>query len=173
MSEPIQLVAVGDEVRRPMLEILAADVRRAAGVACIAADRYLNPAKAFDPIRRQYHSTKILSDMVGFGDGSRVLGVTEYDLFVPILTYVFGEAQWPGRYAVVSIHRLREEFYGLPPDEAVLRARLLKEALHEIGHTFGLRHCADWRCAMASAHAVELLDVKEPQFCGACRAFIG
>ncbi|MEO8657775.1 MAG: archaemetzincin family Zn-dependent metalloprotease [Bryobacteraceae bacterium] len=172
MSEPIQLVAVGDQVRRPLLETLAADVSGALGLPCVAADRYLNPVNALDPVRRQYHSTKILRDMAALGNGSRVLGVTEYDLFVPILTYVFGEAQLPGRYAVVSLHRLHDEFYGLPPDEAVLRQRLLKEALHEIGHTFGLRHCADWRCAMASAHAVELLDVKEPQFCSSCRSFI-
>jgi len=90
-------------------------------------------------------------------------------LFVPVLTFVFGEAQLDGNCATVSFARLREEAYGLPAHEDVLRERLLKEAIHELGHTFGLRHCADWRCVMTSSHAVERLDVKSAEFCGECR----
>ena len=70
---------------------------------------------------------------------------------------------------MVSTARLHEEFYGLPPREDLLRERLVKEAAHEFGHTFGLRHCADWRCVMSSSHAVERLDVKGAEFCAACR----
>jgi archaemetzincin len=87
---------------------------------------------------------------------------------VPILTFVFGEAQLQGGCALVSTHRLHEEFYGLETREELTRERLLKEAVHELGHTFGLRHCRDWRCAMASTHAVERLDLKEAAFCPAC-----
>ena len=83
---------------------------------------------------------------------ARELGVTVGDLYVPLLTFVFGEAQVDGSCATVSTARLRKEFYGLPADEALLRERLLKESLHELGHTFGLRHCADWRCVMASSY---------------------
>ena len=100
---------------------------------------------------------------------ARVLGVTACDLYVPVLTFVFGEAQLDGNCAVVSTARLHEEFYGLPAREDLLRERLVKEAAHELGHTFGLRHCADWRCVMASSHAVERLDVKGAEFCAACR----
>ena len=100
---------------------------------------------------------------------ARVLGVTACDLYVPVLTFVFGEAQLDGNCAVVSLARLQEEFYGMPPRDDLLRERLVKEAAHELGHTFGLRHCADWRCVMASSHAVERLDVKGAEFCGACR----
>jgi archaemetzincin len=100
---------------------------------------------------------------------ARVLGVTACDLFVPVLTFVFGEAQLDGNCAVVSTARLHEDFYGMPARTDLLRERLVKEAAHELGHTFGLRHCADWRCVMASSHAVERLDVKTAEFCGACR----
>jgi archaemetzincin len=86
-----------------------------------------------------------------------------------VLTFVFGEAQVDGNCALVSTARLAEEFYGMPAREDLLRERLIKEAAHELGHTFGLRHCADWRCVMASSHAVERLDVKGAEFCRACR----
>ena len=84
---------------------------------------------------------------------ARVLGVTTCDLYVPVLTFVFGEAQLDGNCAVVSTARLHEEFYGLPRERCLLRERLIKEAAHELGHTFGLRHCPDWRCVMSSSHA--------------------
>ena len=74
-----------------------------------------------------------------------------------------------GPCAVVSAHRLRQEFYGLPADGTLLRQRLLKEAVHELGHAFGLRHCIDYRCAMASAHAVEWIDLRESSLCESCR----
>lgn len=133
----------------------------------------LDAAGALDAAREQYYSTEILRLLQPFAGGdTRVLGVTALDLFVPVLTFVFGEAQLEGNCAVVSFHRLREEFYGLPAREEVLDERLIKEAVHELGHTFGLRHCLSWECVMASSHAVELLDVKGASFCGGCRKAI-
>lgn len=73
-----------------------------------------------------------------------------------------------GACAVISAHRLREEFYGLPPDDGLFLERLTKLALHELGHTFGLGHCSSWNCVMASTHAVERLDLKDAAFCRAC-----
>ena len=126
---------------------------------------------AFHPQRRQYSSTEILKILAPYVSREtwRVLGVTELDLFIPILTFVFGEARLGGRGAVVSLRRLRQEFYGMPADPEILAARLLKESLHELGHTLGLRHCSAYRCAMSSSHAVESIDLKDAEFCARCR----
>ena len=100
----------------------------------------------------------------------RVLGVTAVDLYIPILTFVFGEAQMGGPCAVVSYHRLRQQFYGLPDDYDVLADRLVKEAVHEVGHTFDLTHCRDYSCVMAPSHAVEWIDLKDAVLCPDCEA---
>jgi len=132
----------------------------------------LDPEFAFHPERQQYHSSEILAAMQSglTNDCWRVLGVTAVDLYIPILTFVFGEAQIGGSCAVVSSYRLRQEFYGLPADLTLLRARLLKEAVHELGHTLELTHCHDYRCAMAASHAVEWIDIKEAWLCSECQA---
>ena len=101
-----------------------------------------------------------------------MLGVTALDLYVPVLTFVFGEAQVGGCASLVSMHRLTNRFYGLPADDGLLFDRLVKEAMHEIGHNFGLKHCPDWRCVMTSSHAVERLDVKGDEFCRSCSVLI-
>ena len=134
--------------------------------------RALDPEFAFHPERQQYHSSEILAAMQPMLDDDcwRVLGVTDVDLYIPILTFVFGEAQIGGSCALVSSYRLRQEFYGLPCDEGMLRSRLLKEAVHEIGHTLELTHCQDYRCAMAASHAVEWIDIKEAWLCPECQA---
>jgi len=136
---------------------------------CQVRPECLDVAFARHRMRNQYFSTAILEAMQPLVEpGARLLAVTAVDLYVPVLTFVFGEAQLTGACAVVSLHRLREEFYGLPPREDLLRERLVKESVHELGHTFGLRHCDDWRCVMTSSHAVERLDVKGAEFCFLC-----
>ncbi len=152
------------------LEHLAATLARTFRTPCRIRPDMVDISFSFDDRRQQYHSTAILQRMERAADpDARVLGVTSADLYVPVLTFVFGEAQLDGNCAVVSSARLADEFYGLPPNEALLRERLVKEAAHELGHTFGLRHCPDWRCVMTSSHAVERLDIKGAEFCKACR----
>ena len=102
-------------------------------------------------------------------DGWRILGITALDLYIPILTFVFGEAQLHGNCAVVSSFRLRQEFYGLPADTALFRSRVLKESIHELGHTFELSHCDDYQCVMSPSHGVEWIDLKTNRLCQACR----
>jgi archaemetzincin len=134
--------------------------------------RVLDPEFAFHPERQQYHSSEVLACMQPLlqPNSWRMLGVAAVDLYIPILTFVFGEAQVGGRCALVSSYRLRQEFYGLVPDSGMLRARLFKESVHEIGHTLGLTHCHDYRCAMAASHAVEWIDIKEGWLCDQCRS---
>jgi archaemetzincin len=132
----------------------------------------LDPEFAFHGERQQYHSSEVLHRMQGrlTPDSWRVLGVAAVDLYIPILTFVFGEAQMGGPCAVVSAHRLRQEFYGLPADRNILRQRLLKEAVHEIGHTLNLSHCDDYDCVMAPSHAVEWIDLKDSKLCPNCQS---
>lgn len=128
------------------------------------------PGDAYDAKRGQYKSVEIMKAVARCApaDGTRILGVTEGDLAIPTLTFVFGQAQLDGRVAMMSLARLRQEFYGLPGDEDLLRERVVKEVLHELGHTFGLTHCAEPECVMSLATRVELVDSKEQRYCAQC-----
>lgn len=126
---------------------------------------------AHDPSRMQYHSTRLLKQIRDTApDGeSKVLGITPYDLFLPVLTFLFGQAQVNDRAAVFSTFRLRNGFYGLPADKNALFQRALKEGMHELGHTFGLRHCSVEPCAMNASTYVEDIDIKPAAYCRECQ----
>jgi archaemetzincin len=167
--KPIYLLAVGD-VERRLMDAVRDSLAREYATRCLVDARIVDPAFAYHPERNQYHSTHLVEKLMQFdGAGRQLLGITAVDLFIPILTFVFGEAQLSGSCAVVSYHRLHQSFYGLPPDDDLLVERLIKEAVHEIGHTFGLTHCDDYECVMAASHSVEWLDVKGPALCPDCR----
>jgi archaemetzincin len=166
----VRLLAVG-EVDDELLRGLQRAIPRRLPVSCERLHLALDASTCYHPERQQHHSSEILKLMqtCSEADGGRVIGIAGVDLYIPILKYVFGEAQVQGPCAVVSYYRLRQEFYGLPADKNLLHQRLLKEALHELGHTFGLRHCQDYRCVMASAHAVEWIDLRESEVCALCK----
>jgi archaemetzincin len=170
----ISLVPV-ERVERDHLESLAERLTSRLRVACLIQPDCLNGEFAYNPVRGQYHSTEILKRLLQnpHAESWRILGVTDVDLYIPILTFVFGEAQLGHTGALVSTHRLRPEFYGLPQDPELLQARLLKEALHELGHTFGLQHCPDYLCVMSASHSVERIDLKQADFCLSCAGASG
>jgi len=136
---------------------------------CITYD--IDLEKAFDPTRYQYNSSQILLQLITRPpeDALKVLGVAAVDLFIPILTYVFGEAQLDGTGAVVSLHRLNNKYYGLPENSRLLSERMVKEAVHELGHTFGLIHCNHPQCVLSSSTYVEDVDQKSSELCPYCR----
>jgi archaemetzincin len=134
----------------------------------------INLNDVFDPNRGQFNSSLILRQLITAPptDAERILGVLDVDLFIPILTFVFGEAQLKGIGAVVSVHRLHNRFYGLPENREATTDRLLKEAVHELGHTFGLIHCREPGCVMQSSTYVENIDQKSAEFCPLCQKSI-
>jgi archaemetzincin len=127
--------------------------------------------KAFDQARHQYNSSQILLQIISRppSDAVKVLGVVNVDLFIPILTFVFGEAQLRGIGSVIALHRLNNKFYGLPEDNELLTGRLVKEAIHELGHNFGLIHCNNQTCVMKSSTYVEEVDQKSAEMCIRCQ----
>jgi archaemetzincin len=153
-------VPVGD-FPEDLLEELSRVARLPLGKARV------NPAVAWSQSRKQYDSTRLLAELKLQYDGV-VVGATVHDLFIPVLTFVFGEAEMPGRAAIFSIHRLREEFYGLPRNRQLLKERALRELWHEFGHLSGLAHCPDWSCVMSPSHSVERVDAKGASFCAEC-----
>jgi archaemetzincin len=133
----------------------------------------VDPFAAHDPERGQFSSTALLRMLrEAAPSGGKILGVTAEDLFVPVLTFVFGEADLGGTAAIFSLHRLRPEFYGIPAQEGLLADRAVKEALHEIGHTFGLTHCPQADCAMRASTNAGQVDLKPASFCPGCAAAI-
>lgn len=144
------------------------------GLPVIFMQKPLSLDKGRDPIRNQYNSTWILSQLLKLApeENCRIIGVTEMDLYVPVLTYVFGEAQLNGIAAVVSSYRLRDELYGLPKNPQRLKDRLEKEAVHELGHTFGLIHCRNPNCVMYATTYAEEIDLKSKNLCRVCSAIL-
>jgi archaemetzincin len=165
----LQLLPIGT-VDRSLLEWLRQAISDKFRVPAVILSHTLDPSFARHAERQQYHSSELLAAMGNYVNGNtwRLVGVTSLDLYIPILTFVFGEAQLTGNRAVVSYHRLRQEFYGLPADLDLVANRLLIEAVHETGHTLGLTHCYDYRCVMAASHAVEWIDIKDSGFCETC-----
>ena len=140
---------------------------------CVVIDEQLLPSeKAFDEKRKQYRSKVILSEIQGYAaekkDLNRVLGVVDADIFVPELNFVFGEAACPGKTALISLWRLKPEFYGGPPNMELFLARSLKEAVHELGHTLGLKHCSRSSCVMYFSNSIFDTDRKQSLFCDQC-----
>ncbi|MDP4172790.1 MAG: archaemetzincin family Zn-dependent metalloprotease [Bacteroidota bacterium] len=134
----------------------------------------LEVKSAYYSDRGQYFSTQIIADTIKLTGqiSGKVLLLVEFDLFVPVFTYVFGEAQLNGKHSIVSVSRLHEELYSGKTNENLLRERTKKEVLHELGHNFGLTHCKDWDCVMHQSQGVEEIDIKGSYYCKNCSKII-
>jgi archaemetzincin len=127
----------------------------------------IDPNEAYDSSRSQHHSTRILAmlePIIHDLNLQRLLGLTALDLYVPGMNFVFGEARLPGKVGVVSTYRLKSS-----KSERILEDRVLKEAMHEIGHTLGLKHCPNGSCVMYFSERLSDTDRKLAEFCDTCR----
>ncbi len=130
----------------------------------------INIESAFSIERKQFFSTQLLANTIKLSGNinGKVLLITEFDLYVPALTFVFGEAQLNGKHSIVSLCRLHEEFYSGTSNHNLLLERTLKEILHELGHNFGLKHCLNWDCVMHASLSIEEVDIKGDKYCKTC-----
>jgi archaemetzincin len=164
-------------IKNNLLEAVRVAVARQFCVAVILGAEQPVPAQSYSRERGQYRSTGFLKQLAAAAhsraDERARLGVTAVDLFVPELNFVFGEASSTERAAVFSIARLDPRFYGEPEDEAVLVRRAIVEAVHELGHVFGLGHCTRHKCVMWFSNTLPETDRKGSEFCLSCAQELG
>ena len=157
-----------------ILKRLAIQIEKRFGYK-VKITRELNiPTSSYNPKRNQYLSPVFLSELKRKipGDAVKVLGIADVDLYVPHLNFVFGQAELGGKTALISITRLRQEYYGLRPDKNLFELRILKEAVHELGHCFGLNHCPNSRCVMHFSNSLQDTDYKSHEFCNNCKKIL-
>ena len=136
---------------------------------------HLDLSEFYDPTRRQYNGVKLVKEVENnfSSDSAKTIGLFNVDLFIPILTYIFGQAFLKGRTGIASNYRLSNERYGIKTEGNLVLDRFKKEVIHELGHTFGLIHCHIPTCVMRSSTYVEDIDQKSSNLCLKCREQTG
>ncbi len=172
--ENITLISFG-YFEKGLLEMVVNDVEREFSLPVKTQEGHLDLSEFYDPARRQYDGNRLLKeiDYRYSTDTVKTLGLFNVDLFIPILTYIFGQAFLNGRAGIASIYRLRNERYGMKANEKIFTDRIRKEVIHELGHTFGLIHCQNPDCVMRSSTYVEDIDQKSHHLCNQCRNNLG
>jgi len=169
----ITLVSVG-YIEEMFLNGVAEAAGKEYGLPVTVKEGYVDITEFFDPTRRQYNGTKLLKeiDTLFASDHTKTIGLFSVDLFIPILTFIFGQAYLNGRTGIASYYRLSNERYGMSGDNKIVAERFQKEVIHELGHTFGLVHCHVPNCVMQSSTYVEDIDQKERNICSQCRTLL-
>ena len=171
-SQKVVISPIG-EASAELIDVLADEIARVFGCETDIVPLLDSIHFAFDAVRCQYHSTLVLEKLsdVAPSHALKVLGIVREDLFIPILTHVYGEAELGGKSCLVSTHRLKEGL-SLRSDGLVYQERVIKEAVHELGHTFDLRHCPEKWCIMHYCHSIADVDRKGRDLCRYCRVLL-
>lgn len=169
MSKKIGIIPFGNIPEKVLQEVktqICSDFKR----DVVILKKFPLPSYAYSKKRGQYFSSLILDRLKNIKDEKfeKILGIIDVDLYVPALNFVFGEADIIEGVCIVSIFRLREEFYKLPADEDLFLQRVKKEVVHELGHTYGLIHCPYSRCVMHFSNSISDVDTKLLNFCPKC-----
>ena len=172
-SEHIILISPVGDLSAELIEAIAGEIKRVFGFST-AIDPVLHDISfALDQNRNQHHSTMILEQLAAISppQAIRVIAIAQVDLFIPILTHVYGEAQLGGTACIVSTYRLNEGRSGMNISPKYVD-RIVKEAIHELGHTFKLRHCPEGSCIMHYCRNEEDVDRKSDQLCRYCKVML-
>lgn len=172
-AQNILLISQG-HFEKIFLEKIAKDVVGEFHLPVNLEESHIDLSEFYDPTRRQYDGNGLLKEIDSQFPSELIkkVGLFRIDLFIPILTYIFGQATFKGSTGIASIYRLRNEQYGMKKDEALLLSRFSKVVIHELGHTFGLIHCLIPTCVMRSSTYVEDIDQKSHHLCVQCRTKI-
>lgn len=170
MKKELCILPIG-VVEEPLLEAVARELEATFRRPCRIGEGLPQPAYAYDERRKQYRVEAIMARLrlLDLPRAYRLLGLVDRDCYTPGLNFIFGQAMTGGREAIVALPRLRQGFYGLPEDPELSRQRTVKEAVHELGHTYGFPHCGDPRCVMYFSNSLADTDAKGATFCRACR----
>jgi len=170
----ITLISFG-YFEKDFLDSLVEDISSEFNLRVRVKEGHIDLSDFYDPVRRQYNGNGLLKEVEAkyATDSFKTIGLFNVDLFVPILTYIFGQAYLNGCTGIVSLYRLNNERYGMAADENILLIRTVKEVIHELGHTLGLIHCHTPTCVMRSSTYVEDLDQKNFNLCLKCRSELG
>ncbi|MFZ4399346.1 MAG: archaemetzincin family Zn-dependent metalloprotease [Bacteroidales bacterium] len=153
------------------LNKIAENIHREFHISIQIKEAHIDISEFYNPARRQYDANKLLYliEKDYSSDEAKTIGLFNIDLFIPIFTYIFGQAFLSGKTGIASAFRLSNERYGIKPDKALYLERVSKEIIHELGHTFGLIHCSIPDCVMRSGTYVEDIDQKDISFCPKCK----
>ena len=172
-EQSILLISFG-QFEKYFLESIAEDVTHEFLFPVNIEESHIDLNEFYDPMRRQYDGNSLLKEIDSSYPSQflKNIGLFRVDLFIPILTYIFGQATFKGRTGIASLYRLRNEQYGMKKDDVLLLDRFKKVVIHELGHTFGLIHCIIPTCVTRSSTYVEDIDQKGHHLCTDCRTKI-
>ncbi len=169
MKKIFCIIPIGD-IDNTILQYTQLELEKRFNVSVEIGRQLEEPTYAYHKHKKQYNSTKILKKihklkLTGY---DRILGIVDVDLYVPERTFVFGGADVKKKVSVISLTRLRQEFYDLPEDSAQFKYRTIIEAVHELGHTYGLYHCKNNKCVMFLSNTISDTDHKGAELCSNC-----
>ncbi len=172
-SEHIILISPVGDLSDELMAALAGEIQRVFGFSVSIESVLQDLSFALDQNRNQHHSTMILEQLAANAPARAVkaIAIAQVDLFIPILTHVYGEAQLGGTASVVSTFRLNESQSGMNISPKYI-GRIVKEAIHELGHTFNLRHCPEDTCIMHYCRNEEDVDRKSDELCRYCKVML-
>lgn len=161
------------EIPKNLLNAISEELRYSFNILCDIAEPAGLPKEYYNQFRHQFVADRVL-DFLSERFKGNVLAVTDEDIYSERLSFIFGQAELPGRVSIVSIHRLDPRFYKQEEDKKLLKERAVKEAIHEVCHSLlGMTHCPNHKCVMCFSNTIVDVDRKNKDLCDVCKARLG